>query len=178
MGNLFSLCIEDEELITPKIPYSEKYLNKFNELKIVKDVDRDYKQVFLFEAIPYGDSIESIIMKYDSEDNMFHYYCNRSIPNSILETVSQKFVIQFNCKYIYHLSDNSDENKENGEKIERKLPDVYGKFKKQKTKRIEVQSNINRYKYVGKLSSFSFLNPIRNQYIESKQLSYKDFVSK
>jgi len=52
----------------------------------------------LIENTPFGD----VIMVYDSKQNKFAYYSNKSISNKYLESVCKKFCIQFNCKLLFN----------------------------------------------------------------------------
>lgn len=177
MGNILKICdcmeLEKEPKQNGKvnIPYNEKYDIKYIELDdiIKNDVN---KNNYILENTDYG----IIIMCYDIENKSFLYFCDKVVPNTILETVSKKYVIQFKCKYIYHLLDDSDSDEDNNKIND--LPDVYGKFKKTKNvKRIKIKSNINKYKHLGKLTAFAFTkNEIKKQN-KKNIVSYKEFNS-
>ena len=122
-------------------------------------------------------------MMYDEKSNIFLYYCNKSVPNIILETDSKKFIIQFNCKYIYHKKDENENSKDEKENIQNKsheLNEVYGTFKQKRAKRNLhlVESNINRYKYLGKFDDFKMLQNCQKVVADNaKNISYEEFIN-
>ena len=77
--------------------YLQKYEDKFNSLDN-EERTNNFNHNYVLENTPYG----NVLLMYDDENNIFLYYCDKTIPNTILETVSKKFIIQFNCKHIYH----------------------------------------------------------------------------
>ena len=110
MGNNHSLfcCtyidVEDNMTDIQEDKYEDKYLDKFEQLSIDKN-RVSFQNNYVFEMTPLG----NVIMSYDSTDNVFDYYSDRQITNTILETVARKYVIQYSCKYIYHLPQESEE---------------------------------------------------------------------
>jgi hypothetical protein len=157
--------------------YLQKYEIKFDNLDC-EERKVNYKNNYIMELTPYG----NILMMYDEENNIFLYYCNKSIPNIILETVSKKFIIQFNCKYIYHKksdNENSKDEKENNQNESDELDEVYGKFKQKRAKRNLhlVESNINRYKYLGKFDDFKILQNCKKEVDKVKNISYEEFIN-
>ena len=151
--------------------YLKKYEDKFKSLDN-EEITIDFNNNYIIENTPYG----NVLLKYDNKNNIFLYYCDKTTPNTILEIVSKKFVIYFNCKYIYHKKEEVDESDNHKTKLE--IDDVYGKFKKKKeNKKITViESNINRYKHLGKLSDFNFLQKPTKEVPKEKKISYSDFI--
>ena len=185
MGNCTSLNISffNTNDSTPPVKnvseielYLQKYEEKFNSLDNEERIN-DFNNNYILENTPYG----NVILMYDSENNIFLYYCDKTIPNTILETVSKKFIIQFNCKHIYHKKEEEEQEKKNesiNNKEDSELDDVYGKFKKKKEKKMitVIESNINRYKHLGKLVDFHFLQKPIKEVPKEKKISYSDFI--
>lgn len=183
MGNCTSLNISffNTNDSTPPVKnvseielYLQKYEDKFNSLDNEERIN-DFNNNYILENTPYG----NVILMYDSENNIFLYYCDKTIPNTILETVSKKFIIQFNCKYIYHKKEEEEETNESiNNKEDSELDDVYGKFKKKKEKKMitVIESNINRYKHLGKLVDFHFLQKPIKEVPKENKISYSDFI--
>lgn len=177
LNNIFSCfyCDTVEEVVTA-IPYNKKYMDKFDNLVDSEKPIIFHQNSFVLENTPSG----NVIMQYDEESNSFLYYCDKHISNENLETVARKFVIQYDCKHIYHLrKEEAEEKNETKEDVnaEASIPDVYGKFKKRLDKeRKLIESNINTYKHLGKLSDFSMLQKVPAKKIEMTALSYTDFM--
>lgn len=192
MGNCINrFLISDEEIKSNEISelemYLTKYNNKFNNLDDSIEII-NHKNNYILENTPYG----NVYMTYNDDENMFLYFSDKRITNLILEVVAKKYVIQFNCKCIYHknietLNENKEneadiENKENEVDIENKENEetsVYGKFKnKRKSLKIPIiKSNINHYKYLGRLDDFNILQADKNIIPSTKQdISYEDFL--
>ena len=182
MGNMYSIfCCTTNEIDETcyEENYVEKYENKYmDKFDILSDERSDslFQNNYILELTPNG----NVIMSYDTENNTFEYYCDRQIPNSFLETVSRKFVIQYTCKYIYHLKSDSKKD-ESDEKSEdppqpREISDVYGKFKLKHKSAMKpaIESNINKYKYLGRLCDFNIIKK-ENKTVSKKEISYKDF---
>lgn len=176
--NIFSCfcCDTVEEEMVPIIPYGEKYMDKFDNLVDSEEPITVHPNNFVLENTPSG----NVIMQYDEEAFCFLYYCDKHISNENLETVARKFVIQYNCKHIYHLR--KEETEEKCEKpvedvTKASVPDVYGKFKKRLDKQRKlIVSNINSYKHLGKLNDFSMLQKVPTKKQEVTALSYADFM--
>ena len=152
--------------------YLQKYEDKFNSLDN-EERTNNFNHNYVLENTPYG----NVLLMYDDENNIFLYYCDKTIPNTILETVSKKFIIQFNCKYIYHKKE-EEINESINDKEDSELDDVYGKFKQKKKKKMitVIESNINRYKHLGKLVDFHFLQKPTKEVLKEKKISYSDFI--
>ena len=179
MGNCSSLSIsffnvKDSNLVKTASDlelYLQKYEEKFSSLDN-EERNVDFKNNYIIENTPYG----NVLLMYDDENNIFLYYCDKTTPNTILEIVSKKFVIQFNCKYIYHKKEEVDES--NSDKKVLEINEVYGKFKQKKEKKkiTVIESNINRYKHLGKLADFHFLQKPTKEVQKEKKISYSDFI--
>ena len=86
---------ESEERDVPSVPYHKKYLDRFRDMKEDCEIDKEkLKTNMVIEYTPYG----NVAMKYDEERKLFTYYSDHSIPYRFLETVAQKFAVQFHCK--------------------------------------------------------------------------------
>lgn len=178
MGNILTCCynIKENEIISQEVPYENKYKHKFNNLKEEQQEGRSYDNNFLIEHTSYG----NVIFLYNEKENSFHYYCDKNIPNYILEIISEKYVIQFDCKYIYHLKQEKEDEKKKDVKIEKEdIPNVYGKFKNNYNKeRVIIESNINTYKYLGKFNGFNFIKKPKTKEANVMKISYADFKKK
>lgn len=76
------------------IPYEKKYIEKFRNL-IEEEVNIDsLENTMVVDHTPYG----NVAMKYNKDKDVFIYYTDHSIPYRFLESVAQKFAIQFNAK--------------------------------------------------------------------------------
>ncbi len=167
----FNVCgnvhIQEE---TIEIPYGDKYKDIFDTLVILDDPISIDNNTFVLENTPSG----NVIMSYNQDENVFYYYCNKQISNDFLETVARKYVIQNNCKHIYHLK---NENTTVSTIKSEKIPDVYGKFKKKRVeKRKLIESNINCYKHLGKLNDFNIIQKTTVLKKPVIPLSYADFI--
>lgn len=80
---------------TDQVPYEKKYVIKFRSMdnQLKTDVST-MKCKMVFDYTPYG----NVCMKYDDVRNIFIYYSDHSMPYRFLESVAQKFAIQFHCK--------------------------------------------------------------------------------
>lgn len=138
---------DDEETETSSVvpvPYHQKYLDRFRNIKEGCEIDKEkLKTNMIIEYTPYG----NVAMKYDEERKLFTYYSDHSIPYRFLETVAQKFAVQFHCKSLVVDTEKelekmkkSDEDKHDkiavdNEDTDKKQPepekkDVFAKFKK------------------------------------------------
>ncbi len=144
--------------------YENKYKERFNKLancKLEKENLSNLKNNIVIENTPKG----NVILFYDHDYLSFFYYCdNKDISYYYLETVSRKYVIQFNCKSIYLI-----QNDENKEKKEKKVNKVFANLKSKKNDLIDQEGN--KYRYCGKINFFSFFKKKENK----KQISFKDF---
>jgi len=196
-----------EQKKTP--PYEYKYLDAFDALKNGEKETPDsndeanYNNNSVMDNTPYG----NVVMNYNKDEEMFMYYCDkREIPYKYLESVARKFVINNKCAHIY--VDIRDElrpkkmevevielkpgEKEDGVKND-KMKGVFATFKK-KTGKKSVKQNtdtqkkvvfkecLNKYKWCGRLSDFSFLESSHVMYAHSKhvcadvkEISFADF---
>tara|TARA_B110000305_G_scaffold241718_1_gene317175 strand:- start:213 stop:785 length:573 start_codon:yes stop_codon:yes gene_type:complete len=183
MGNCINrFLISDEEIKPNEISelemYLTKYNNKFNNLDDSIEII-NHKNNYILENTPYG----NVYMTYNADENIFLYFSDKRITNLILEVLAKKYVIQFNCKCIYHKNiETLNENKENEidtEEKENEESSVYGKFKnKRKFLKIPIiKSNINHYKYLGRLDDFNILQADKNTIPATKEdISYEDFL--
>ncbi len=156
--------------------YNNKYDSVFENIEDNNLNEICFKYNYIIENTPYG----NVIMKYDDQNNIFCYYSDRQLVNTVLETISKKFIVIYKCKNIYHKiieeEEQEEEERKEQEKKKEELLNVYGKFAKKNNKeRPIIQSNINSYKYLGKISDFSPLQIIPLQ-SKKKNISYLDFI--
>ena len=80
--------------------YSISYLEDYSNLESVKLSKNDFDKLlrcFLIEDTPLG----IVKMYYSNEDESFIYWSEKQVPYKILETVSRKYVIDYNCKSVH-----------------------------------------------------------------------------
>lgn len=162
---------ENDTFVDVLKDYSSRYdINKIKNIDVIEEKIKDYSSFFIIEYVPvYG----NVIMCYNNNENVFKYYCDKSIPCNYLETVSRKYILSCNCKDIYH---KEDQEKEEIQKTKNKkeLPSVYGNIKK---KDINIQSNcklMNKFINLGKIQDFSMIN--NNKKINTNcKISYSDY---
>lgn len=177
---------EMENYTEPSIPYDEKYpITQINENENI-----NYKINFVFETTPNG----IVLMRYSKENEGFLYWCDdKQIPYKYLEVVARKFVNNFSCQKLYidrkkeiekqiKLKKNQEiKKKENLNQENKDNNSVFAKLKpkvetKSKVKNINVDVAIkgNKYKYVGKIKEFKFLNN-KNKKEQAKNISFFDW---
>lgn len=187
-----SVIVHDD--VNKKIPYEYKYIEKFDALKKqnseeIKD-NACLKNLFIMDNTPYG----NVIIQYDTENNMFLYYCDKNgIPFKYLETVSRKFVINNHCLNIYvdirdelrkkeydvEIVDLKEGENEDGVKNER-IKNVFATFKNKagpknkNNKKVVFKENINKYKYMGKLDQFVFFEKNHSQFKKNNCINIKN----
>ena len=176
--HILYLPLKHKEIVIndPNILYLTEYVDKFETLDENNNTDiLRLKHNILFERTPIG----NIIMYYENDE--FKYYCDRTPSFGFLETVARKYVIVFNCKRLYKIYSEQEieEKKEKKEEdIKPKKKSVYANFKRyNNNKKIKINDNEpilqNKYKFVGKIRDFSFLQ------IEKKseqKMSIQDFL--
>ena len=120
MGNCFAGATTTDEVKRFIIPerytyeyYKTLYDCKFNLLKNKSTQVGDLDNFFVFEFTPQG----NVIMKYDTSDEVFYYYCDRSIPNHILEVVAKRYSIAINSN---HLFEKEEEGKKDDDDADEK----------------------------------------------------------
>ena len=93
--------LSDEELEELRLKeYLEKYDDDYEYLDYVEMSEEDMKKLnkkYLTEETPVG----IVKMYYCHESVSFIYWSEKQIPYKVLENVSKKYVIDFNCKDIY-----------------------------------------------------------------------------
>ena len=125
----------------PPVSYDKKYLDRFRDMKEHDKIDKEaLTSSMVIDYTPYG----NVAMKYDEKRGIFMYYSDHSIPYRFLESVAQKFAIQFDCKSLVvdtekelekmtkSTKDNeiAIDNKETSEPIPQpEKKDVFAKFK-------------------------------------------------
>ena len=141
LDNDIDLYLDDTRVddIIKKSPiiFSEKYIDKFNNLKefdIEKEILDNLKNTITMENTPNG----NVIMFWDNNRETFTYYSDGTIPYQFLEVVSRKYVIENNCKKIYIVM--KDEINIAEQKIEREKEKE--KEKEKELKEIELKKEI------------------------------------
>ena len=175
---------EEEELYEDKYPIEENLEQK-------EDIDTNN---FVFENTPNG----TVFMRYNKENEDFEYWCDdKQILYKYLETVSRKFVNNFDCQDLYidrkreielQKEKKTEKNKAKSEKeeIEEEIEEensVFAKLKpkvetKTKVKNVEVDVAIrgNKYKYMDKIKNFLFI-PNKKKETKIKKMSFSDWKS-
>ena len=108
-------------------------------------------------------------MKYDENDNVFKYWCNKTVLQDVLNTCARKYVKVFHCSEVYHNEEEqgeeeqgeeeqgedkeneeqpedneTDKNEEEKEEEESDDDGVFVKFKAQKTKEANAKVEKNK----------------------------------
>ena len=114
-----------------------KYLDEFESLEC-NDLSDNYIESYVEELSPLG----LIVMKYDKKNNFFNYYCDRKdIPFKFLDTVSRKFMIDYNCKSIdCSIKKEKEEEEEKAKEKEEKDKEEQEKAKEEQEKAKEKES--------------------------------------
>ena len=90
--------LTEEEILVKK--YNKLYLEDYSDLEI-NDMDendlRKLQKCFLIEETPLG----VVKMYYCCDNESFIYWSEKQVPYKVLETVSRKYVIDYDCKFIY-----------------------------------------------------------------------------
>ena len=194
--------IKKEEPIKKKEKYEDKYVEKSKQLNrrelSVEEIKRLQNNIVL-EKTPLG----NVIMFYNHEKESFSYYSDFTIPYRYLETIARKYIITFDCAYLYVFSDEELEKlsliQEEKEMFQKEHTlSVFAKFKTYNTnnsisntrtqpikqnkkqainmKQIPIKEKSNRYTSEGKLSNYSFLKKIQPKDINKQlQISYSEY---
>lgn len=195
---------EPPPLIPVNVPYEQKYVNMWNKRveqnpALLSNTSPEnietLKHNVLFETTPVG----NIIMYYDHTKSSFVYYCDKTVPYGIINSVGRHYALKFNCEGLFFdektppPKSSMNETEEKREKEENKKPittiiqkpNVYAKFKSYRSTPMEKSNEhsktenkpsipvieVNRYTCEGKLSNFNFLQRAP----KIRKLSYKDF---
>jgi len=110
-GEISDEELSEEELRERKVAqYSNNYLEEYDELEYTDLSDEDYKRLlrcFLIENTPLG----VVKMYYSNDDESFIYWSEKQVPYKVLEAVSRKYVIDYNCKNV-HINMNEELEKQ------------------------------------------------------------------
>ena len=90
--------LSEEEISVKK--YNKLYLEEYSNLEINDMNEHDLRKLqkcFLIEETPLG--VVKMYYCYDNES--FIYWSEKQVPYKVLETVSRKYVIDYDCKFIY-----------------------------------------------------------------------------
>ena len=100
------------EEILEKVPFSDlyPYSEEYND-----DYKTNYENNVIIEDTPNG----TVIMKYDENDNVFKYWCNKTVLQDVLNTCARKYVKVFHCSEIYHNEEDKEDEEEQGEDKEK-----------------------------------------------------------
>lgn len=152
------------------------YNSNFIDFSEVSDAsNNDYVDGMYEEETPVG----MVIMTYDDEQGKFMYYCDRYVPNKMLEVVCRGFVMKYNCYHI--LVDYAEEGmkrynvlqrfKEKEQQLEAESisknddddNDVFANMKPYNKKKSEnstshndilIKTNFNKFKNCGKIENY------------------------
>lgn len=101
------------EEIQEKVPFSDMYpySEDYND-----DYETNYENNVVIQDTPNG----TVIMKYNGDEKVFHYWSNKSVLQDVLNTCARKYVKVFHCSEIYHHEPEEEEgeDKENEEQTE------------------------------------------------------------
>ena len=81
--------IQEKVPFSDMYPYSEDYKD---------DYETNYENNVVIQDTPNG----TVIMKYNKDEKVFHYWSNKSVLQDVLNTCARKYVKVFHCSEIYH----------------------------------------------------------------------------
>ena len=92
------IYLTDEEKAVAEyiIRYNDDY-EYLEEVEMSKERIDELKNSYLTEDTPLG----VIKMYYCNDNESFIYWCEKQIPYKVLEAVSKKYAIEYDCKYIH-----------------------------------------------------------------------------
>lgn len=190
----YEKCITEEfNCKYPELPYEYKYALK-NKSRVGKcqNGDKDNKDElhklnnnsFICENTPDG----NVIMRYDSDEEGFIYWCDKIVTFYYLDTVARKFVNSFDCPDYYILNniydidadenehDNGDkksEDKEKDNEEDDKNDEVSVFFTSSSINKVNNQKTpqVKRNKFIrrGKFNEFNFLQQYTDTDKDKKQ---------
>ena len=158
-----------------------EYIDQFNNLQTYKLTTNQLKKLknsFINITTKFG----KILMYYDYENQSFNYYAKQSNTFSFnyLDAVSRIYVVEYNCKNLYHDNfgnyylkfndDNSEINNDNNDLSNNKSSVFYTKIFKKKNKQLDFKAN--KYKYKGTLQYFYKKYQLFNRNITKLQQIY------
>ena len=157
----------------PKKRYEDKYLEKYLLLEVSEltaDKIKSLNDNFIMENCPVG----NVIMKYDFKKESFVYFADHVIPYRFLEPIGRKYVITFNCKWLF--VDMKDELEKTGKEVpeikEKEISKVFANFKnynKKETKQVAshlIKEKTNRYTCEGKFANFNLLKKVDRKTVD------------
>ena len=178
--------LESEEEYKQELEAVTEWKEEFTE-----DELKELREYNIYIETPNGD----VIMFYDYENEAFHYYSDSKTHTfKALETVARKYVLDYDCKALYHDMDKElEELKEKAEaeaeaeKAEaEKEPDSVGwnpfanfrnyKTEKKENNTIEIKKKINKFKYLGRIDEYKNNcneNEKKQDFVEIDYSSYK-----
>ena len=145
------LYSEEVETIKEKLlKLEDKFISK-EEIKedvrnhIINQRLDNLKNNFIIEKTPLG----NVLMFYNNKKESFEYYSDNSMPYRFLEVVGRKYVLTFNCRFLY-----VDMEKEL-EKYEKKINDEKEKLSKEKEEKEKQQELSSETKNIPKKNVFA-----------------------
>tara|TARA_Y100000389_G_scaffold129624_1_gene127081 strand:+ start:1413 stop:2099 length:687 start_codon:yes stop_codon:yes gene_type:complete len=173
--------------------------NSFDYSEVIDASNNDYIDGMYEEETPVG----TVIMTYDNDTGVFNYYCNRFIPNKMLEVVCRGFVLKYECynilvdyteerinreavlKKVLEKEENARKEKEHDNKG---TVDVFAKMKSYNKKKSEntisnndilIKTNFNKFKNCGRLENYTAIKKEYKTEVSNdcvyENISYKDF---
>ena len=91
--------IQEKVPFSDMYPYSEDYKD---------DYETNYENNVVIQDTPNG----TVIMKYNGDEKVFHYWSNKSVLQDVLNTCARKYVKVFHCSEIYHHEPEEEEEEE------------------------------------------------------------------
>ena len=192
----------DSDSNDEEINFEEEYkeeLDAVTEWKetYTKEELKEFKNNIVNLETPNGD----VIMFYDYENEAFHYYSDSKTHTfKALETVARKYVLNYDCKALYHdmdkeleeLKEKAEAEKAEAEKAEETEKkekaeaqeesdsggwNPFASFKNYKietkeNKKPEIKKKINKFKYIGRLEDYN-AEEKKQEFIEIDYASFK-----
>ena len=180
--------IEFEEEYKQELEAVTEWQEEFTE-----DELKELRESNIYIETPNG----NVIMFYDYENEAFHYYCDsKTHTYKALETVARKYVLDYDCKALYHdmdkelneLKEKAEAEKAEAEKAEaEKAPDSVGwnpfanfrnyKIETKENNKPDIKKKINKFKYLGRLEDYN-KNNMEEKKQEFIEIDYNSFKKK
>ncbi len=173
--------------------------NALDYSEVVDASNNDYIDGIYEEETPVG----LVIMTYNEEEKTFNYYCDRFIPNKMLEVVCRGFVLKYECYNIlvdyseeilkrYEVLNKVKEKEEllKKEKKDKEDDNLFAQMKSYNKKKSEnsitnndilIKTQFNKFKNCGKIEHYKKIeNNINgdNNIQTYKEISFSDFKNK
>ena len=120
--------------LTDKV-ITETEIKEIVKNKLLDDRLDKLKNNYIIETTPLG----NVLMFYNNKKGTFEYYSDNEIPYRFLDVVGRKYVLTFNCRFLY--VDMEQELKNYEKKLEEREKEI--EIEKQKQEELKNQNSLN-----------------------------------